>query len=58
MDKLMPAKAERDDLLGFLDGLAETSQVLENGYKQPVAESARGYLHKTKVAGPPHQDQP
>jgi 5-methyltetrahydrofolate--homocysteine methyltransferase len=59
MDKLMPAKAESkwDDLLGFLDGLAETSQVLENGHKQAVgdaAESVRGDTpsaqSKTKAA--------
>jgi len=37
MDKLMPAKAESkwDNLWDFLDGLAETAQVSENGYKEP-----------------------
>lgn len=41
MDKLMPAKAESkwDNLLGFLDGLAETAHVSENGDKEPVGDT-------------------
>ena len=41
MDKLMPAKAKGkwDDCQGFLDGLAATPPVVENGSKPPVAES-------------------
>ena len=38
MDKLMPAKTKSkwDDQVGFLDGLAETAQVSENGHKESV----------------------
>ncbi len=38
MDKLMPAKAagEWDDLQGFLNGVAATEEVSENGNKEPV----------------------
>jgi len=39
----MPAKAESkwDNLWDFLDGLAETAQVSENGYKEPVGDAGR-----------------
>ena len=41
MDKLMPAKAQNnwDNLLGFLDGLAEIAQASDNGHKQSGSES-------------------
>jgi len=39
MDKLMPAKSagEWDDFQGFLNGVAATEEVSENGHKEPVA---------------------
>ncbi|KAB8331913.1 methionine synthase [Scytonema tolypothrichoides VB-61278] len=41
MDKLMPAKAasQWDDLRGFLNETAETTEVSGNGHKQAVAEA-------------------
>lgn len=38
MDKLMPAKSagEWDDFQGFLNGVAATEEVSENGHKEPV----------------------
>jgi len=38
MDKLMPAKAQGqwDDTLGFLDGLAEPPQLVDNGDRKPA----------------------
>jgi len=39
MDKLMPAKKANGIIFGILDGLAETAQVSENGYKEPVGDA-------------------
>jgi len=51
----MPAGRANGIIFGILDGLAETAQVSENGYKEPVGDAEAVVTTTSAVSSSPSQ---